>query len=67
MELGVRVDSYGDCGRNMPSVEEVFRTSEGPNPSFTNKLRVMRAYKFCNAMENTISRDYVTEKVGPHL
>jgi len=56
MEIGstLQVDSYGACDNNMGS-------------SSIDKVSVMAGYMFCVAMENSISKDYVTEKLWDAL
>ena len=50
----VRVDSYGDTLKN--------RALPGPDRGGKTKLDIISRYKFCLALENSRSLDYVTEK-----
>ena len=54
--LQVPVHSLGKCDTNKPW------PSGGPN-----KVEVMRKYKFCVAMENSVRQDYMTEKMWDGL
>jgi Glycosyltransferase family 10 (fucosyltransferase) C-term/Fucosyltransferase, N-terminal len=51
----IRVDSYG---RHNPT-----RTIEGPDLGRQTKIQTIARYRFCLALENSISPDYVTEKI----
>jgi hypothetical protein len=50
----IKVHSYGKFLTN--------RTIDGPDEGPATKLKLIRRYKFCLALENTIEPDYVTEK-----
>lgn len=52
----VPVHALGQCDNNTPW--------PAGDPS---KVQVMRKYKFCVAMENSIRQDYVTEKLWDAL
>jgi hypothetical protein len=49
----LQVDSYGRCLRNKELVQDAGRST---------KMETIAAYKFSLAFENSVSRDYVTEK-----
>ena len=46
------VHAYGDCLNNMPASERG-----------VSKVDTLKRYKFCVTIENSVSRDYVSEKV----
>ncbi|WP_421914831.1 glycosyltransferase family 10 domain-containing protein [Mesorhizobium sp.] len=51
----IGIDSYG---RHNPT-----RTIEGPDLGKQTKIETIARYRFCLALENSISPDYVTEKI----
>eukprot|EP00197_Chlamydomonas_leiostraca_P015377 CAMPEP_0202862428 /NCGR_PEP_ID=MMETSP1391-20130828/3471_1 /ASSEMBLY_ACC=CAM_ASM_000867 /TAXON_ID=1034604 /ORGANISM="Chlamydomonas leiostraca, Strain SAG 11-49" /LENGTH=221 /DNA_ID=CAMNT_0049541965 /DNA_START=364 /DNA_END=1026 /DNA_ORIENTATION=+ len=57
--MGIRgflpVHSFGQCDNNMPGSK--------PGRNFREKIKIMRGYLFCVAMENSIAQDYVSEKL----
>lgn len=55
-KLKVPVHSLGACDRNTPWP-----------PGGPGKVELMRKYKFCVAMENSVRRDYTTEKIWESL
>lgn len=58
------VHSFGKCDPNMPPAELTkFHTDDVGSTRQQKKLAYFRRYKFCVTMENSITRDYVTEKV----
>ena len=56
MALNVSVEARGSCLNNAPRV-----------PREQSKGDVMREYKFCITMENSIAYDYISEKVWDGL
>ncbi|KAN0047728.1 hypothetical protein ACTA71_002113 [Dictyostelium dimigraforme] len=54
------VDSYGSCLNNMPPTDFLKRTSDDP---FERKKLVLGKYKFTIVFENSICKDYISEKV----
>ncbi|EAL65202.1 hypothetical protein DDB_G0284551 [Dictyostelium discoideum AX4] len=54
------IDSYGHCLNNMPTQEILKRLSNDP---FAKKKEVITKYKFTIVFENSICKDYVSEKV----
>ncbi|GLC36243.1 hypothetical protein PLESTB_001364700 [Pleodorina starrii] len=52
----VPTHSWGHCDRNMPVSDHSF-----------DKVELIRGYKFCVAMENSITKDYITEKLWQAL
>ncbi|KAN0041363.1 hypothetical protein ACTFIV_003902 [Dictyostelium citrinum] len=54
------VDSYGRCLGNMETEKELQRLSDDP---FENKKKVLSKYKFTIVFENSICKDYVSEKI----
>eukprot|EP00878_Enallax_costatus_P029156 GHUV01031589.1.p1 GENE.GHUV01031589.1~~GHUV01031589.1.p1 ORF type:complete len:254 (+),score=17.22 GHUV01031589.1:454-1215(+) len=51
----MQVHSYGRCDRNREF------------PANTSKIELFRRYKFCVAMENSLSYEYITEKIWDAL
>ncbi|KAK5581056.1 hypothetical protein RB653_001084 [Dictyostelium firmibasis] len=56
----ITVDSYGSCLNNMPTSDFLKRSSEDP---FNRKRNFIVRYKFTIVFENSICKDYVSEKV----
>lgn len=56
--------SFGKCDPNMPKADmDKFGEGDTGSTRQGKKLEYFRHYKFCITMENSVARDYVTEKV----
>jgi len=53
----VKIDSYGKCLHNKDE-----RKEDKGKDQYETKLNIIRKYKFTLAFENSVDRDYVTEK-----
>lgn len=51
----VPTESWGNCDRNVDA------------PGSFDKVELIKGYKFCVAMENSITKDYITEKLWQAL
>ncbi|KAM9976697.1 hypothetical protein ACTFIR_010541 [Dictyostelium discoideum] len=54
------IDSYGNCLKNMPTPDYLGRRSDDP---FNRKRLFITKYKFTIVFENSLCKDYVSEKV----
>lgn len=58
------IHSYGTCNPNVDAAaNKDFRTDTGQYEKYAKKVAYMRKYRFCLVLENSLDRDYVTEKV----
>jgi hypothetical protein len=57
MEYGIKIDSFGNC---MHTRDEYYMEVENKDD---RKVKIASNYKFYLAFENSMTDDYVTEKV----
>ncbi|KAI8621080.1 hypothetical protein BC830DRAFT_348320 [Chytriomyces sp. MP71] len=61
MDAGLPIDSYGKCLNNIQP------PPGNGNFDFELKVRLFQEYRICVVIENSVARDYVTEKVWDGL